>query len=141
MFDKEKTRVGVLMGGLSSEWKISLQSGQAVTKALTDRGWNAVSIDVTHARDGGAEPSDSGFGSGSANGCANVGRKLRNDVFAVGNANGSTDASADATEAHAGHATHAVDDVSLPEVDEQVYSYEYISDPNFGEVVTECSIE
>ena len=47
MFDKEKTRVGVLMGGLSSEWEISLKSGQAVHKALIDRGWNAISIDVS----------------------------------------------------------------------------------------------
>jgi len=46
MLNKEKTRIGVLMGGLSSEWKISLKSGEAVTKALIDRGWNAMAIDV-----------------------------------------------------------------------------------------------
>ena len=43
-----KTRkIGVLMGGLSAEREVSLKSGAAVHKALLDRGYNAVAIDVT----------------------------------------------------------------------------------------------
>lgn len=40
-------RVGVLMGGMSSERQVSLKSGKAVTRALRERGWDAVAIDVT----------------------------------------------------------------------------------------------
>lgn len=39
-------RVGVLMGGLSAERDISLQSGGAVAEALRSRGWEVVEIDV-----------------------------------------------------------------------------------------------
>ncbi len=39
-------RVGVLMGGMSSEREVSLQSGQAVLTALQARGWDAVGIDA-----------------------------------------------------------------------------------------------
>lgn len=39
-------RVGVLMGGLSSEREVSLKSGKAVLAALQARGWEAVAIDV-----------------------------------------------------------------------------------------------
>lgn len=39
-------KIGVLMGGLSAEREVSLKSGAAVLKALTDRGYNAVGIDV-----------------------------------------------------------------------------------------------
>lgn len=39
-------RVGVLMGGMSSERQVSLKSGKAVKQALLDRGWDAVGIDV-----------------------------------------------------------------------------------------------
>lgn len=39
-------RVGVLMGGMSSERAISLKSGHAVFSALRRRGWDAVEIDV-----------------------------------------------------------------------------------------------
>lgn len=39
-------RVGVLMGGMSSERAVSLKSGKAVLGALKDRGWDAVGIDV-----------------------------------------------------------------------------------------------
>lgn len=39
-------KIGVLMGGLSSEREVSLASGAAVLKALQDRGHNAVSIDM-----------------------------------------------------------------------------------------------
>lgn len=40
-------RIGVLMGGRSSERDISLKTGQAVHQALTRRGYDAVAIDVT----------------------------------------------------------------------------------------------
>ena len=39
-------RVGVLMGGLSSEYAISMKSGQAVSRALRSRGWDVVDIVV-----------------------------------------------------------------------------------------------
>ena len=38
--------VGVLMGGLSDERDVSLTSGRAVAKALRERGWKVVEIDV-----------------------------------------------------------------------------------------------
>jgi D-alanine-D-alanine ligase len=40
-------RIGVLMGGRSSEREISLMTGQAVYQALIRRGYDAVAIDVT----------------------------------------------------------------------------------------------
>lgn len=40
-------RVGVLMGGCSSERDISLKTGQAVYQTLVRRGYDAVAIDVT----------------------------------------------------------------------------------------------
>jgi len=39
-------KIGVLMGGLSAEREVSLKSGAAVLKALLERGYNAVAIDV-----------------------------------------------------------------------------------------------
>lgn len=42
---KEK-RIGVLMGGLSAERDVSLKSGAAVHRALLDRGYDAIAIDV-----------------------------------------------------------------------------------------------
>ena len=42
----KKTRVGVLMGGMSTERSISIKSGLAVLRALQARGWNAVAIDM-----------------------------------------------------------------------------------------------
>jgi D-alanine-D-alanine ligase len=39
-------KIGVLMGGLSSEREVSLSSGNAVLKALKDKGYNAIAIDV-----------------------------------------------------------------------------------------------
>src|SRR3972149_11757264 len=42
----KKKRVGVLMGGLSREREISLKTGKAILKALTEKGYPAVSIDV-----------------------------------------------------------------------------------------------
>ena len=44
--DLLRKRVGVLMGGLSSEREISLKSGQAVLAGLMRRGYQAVPIDV-----------------------------------------------------------------------------------------------
>jgi D-alanine-D-alanine ligase len=41
-------RIGVLMGGTSSEREISLRSGQAVLQALTRAGMDATGIDLTH---------------------------------------------------------------------------------------------
>jgi D-alanine-D-alanine ligase len=43
---QKQTRVGVLMGGMSTERDISLKSGKAVLAALKSRGWNAVGIDM-----------------------------------------------------------------------------------------------
>jgi D-alanine-D-alanine ligase len=39
-------KIGVLMGGLSSEREVSLASGAAILKALKEKGYNAVAIDV-----------------------------------------------------------------------------------------------
>jgi len=39
-------RVGVLMGGLSTERDVSMKSGKAVAAALRARGWSVVDIDV-----------------------------------------------------------------------------------------------
>ncbi len=39
-------KIGVLLGGLSSEREVSLASGNAVLKALRERGYDAVAIDV-----------------------------------------------------------------------------------------------
>jgi D-alanine-D-alanine ligase len=41
-----KKKIGVLMGGLSSEREVSLASGNAVLKALQEKGYDAVGIDV-----------------------------------------------------------------------------------------------
>ncbi|MEC7240347.1 MAG: D-alanine--D-alanine ligase [Myxococcota bacterium] len=42
----KSTRVGVLMGGMSTERPVSLKSGKAVLQALREKGWNAVGIDA-----------------------------------------------------------------------------------------------
>lgn len=41
-----KKKIGVLMGGLSSEREVSLSSGNAVLEALRGKGYNAVGVDV-----------------------------------------------------------------------------------------------
>ena len=41
-----KKKIGVLMGGLSSEREVSLASGKAVLKALTDKGYDVAAVDV-----------------------------------------------------------------------------------------------
>jgi D-alanine-D-alanine ligase len=41
-----KKKIGVLMGGSSSEREVSLSSGNAILEALRGKGYNAVSIDV-----------------------------------------------------------------------------------------------
>lgn len=49
MFDvKQLGRVGILMGGYSSEREISLKSGRAVLKALQEEGLNCVPLDIRH---------------------------------------------------------------------------------------------
>jgi len=39
-------KIGVLMGGLSSEREVSLSTGVAILKALTEKGYTAVAVDV-----------------------------------------------------------------------------------------------
>lgn len=49
MFDvKQLGRVGILMGGYSSERDISLKSGKAVLKALQEEGLSCVPLDIRH---------------------------------------------------------------------------------------------
>lgn len=48
---KEK-RVGVMMGGCSSEREISLKSGQAVTEALRGSGWNVFPLELSSETEG-----------------------------------------------------------------------------------------
>ncbi len=43
--EKSATRVGVLMGGLSSEREVSLETGAGVLEALSGRGYHAVALD------------------------------------------------------------------------------------------------
>ena len=40
-------KIGVLMGGISSEREVSLSTGNAILQALKEKGYNAVAIDVT----------------------------------------------------------------------------------------------
>ena len=40
-------KIGVLMGGLSSEREVSLATGNAILKALQEKGYNAIAIDVS----------------------------------------------------------------------------------------------
>ena len=42
----KKKKVGVVMGGVSREREISLKTGKAILRALTEKGYPAVSIDV-----------------------------------------------------------------------------------------------
>lgn len=44
--DMQKKRIGVLMGGLSAEREVSLNSGRAVLGALLEMGYQAVAVDV-----------------------------------------------------------------------------------------------
>jgi D-alanine-D-alanine ligase len=53
-----KKKIGVLMGGLSSERQVSLASGNAILGALTEKGYDAAAIDV--GRDVGARLQSSG---------------------------------------------------------------------------------
>lgn len=46
MADKQKDVVGVLLGGIAPERPISLKSGRAVSRALRERGWRVVEMDV-----------------------------------------------------------------------------------------------
>ena len=45
---KGQGRIGVLMGGISAEREISLRTGEAIAKALKDRGYDVCLIDVGH---------------------------------------------------------------------------------------------
>ncbi len=42
----KKPRIGVIMGGISSEREVSLNSGRAIVKALSEHGENVVAIDL-----------------------------------------------------------------------------------------------
>jgi D-alanine-D-alanine ligase len=53
-------KIGVLMGGLSSEREVSLASGAAVLKALADKGYDAVGIDI--GRDAAEQVRKAGIG-------------------------------------------------------------------------------
>ena len=44
-----KRRIGVLMGGWSSEREVSLLSGQRVLSSLKDQGYQAVGIDISRS--------------------------------------------------------------------------------------------
>jgi len=44
----KKKKVGVLMGGVSQEREISLKTGKAILKALSEKGYNTHPIDVSH---------------------------------------------------------------------------------------------
>lgn len=43
---RDQGRIGVLMGGVSAEREVSLRTGEAITKALRQRGYDACPIDV-----------------------------------------------------------------------------------------------
>lgn len=51
-------KIGVLLGGLSSEREVSLASGNAILKALREKGYNPVAVDV--ARDAAAKIREAG---------------------------------------------------------------------------------
>jgi D-alanine-D-alanine ligase len=42
----KKKKIAVMMGGLSREREISLKTGKAILKALTEKGYTVVPIDV-----------------------------------------------------------------------------------------------
>jgi D-alanine--D-alanine ligase len=42
----KKKKIGVMMGGLSREREISMRTGKAILKALTEKGYHALAIDV-----------------------------------------------------------------------------------------------
>src|SRR5256885_12203228 len=45
MTDSSKQRIGVVMGGLSAEREVSLNTGAGVLAALQEKGWDAVGVD------------------------------------------------------------------------------------------------
>ncbi|MBI5361192.1 MAG: D-alanine--D-alanine ligase [Planctomycetes bacterium] len=57
-FDNKTIRIGILMGGFSSEREISLKSGNAVCKALASLGYNAVPVDIKTPSAEGADSSN-----------------------------------------------------------------------------------
>ncbi|MGQ9646781.1 MAG: D-alanine--D-alanine ligase [Thermodesulfobacteriota bacterium] len=44
----KKKKIGVMMGGLSREREISMKTGKAILKALTEKGYHALAVDVGH---------------------------------------------------------------------------------------------
>ncbi len=44
--EMKKKRIGVLIGGISSEREVSIKTGSAIVKALIEKGYNAFPIDV-----------------------------------------------------------------------------------------------
>ena len=42
----KRKKIGVMMGGLSREREISLKTGKAILRALTEKGYNASPVDV-----------------------------------------------------------------------------------------------
>lgn len=44
--EMKKKRIGVLIGGISSEREVSIKTGNAIVKALIEKGYNAFAIDV-----------------------------------------------------------------------------------------------
>ena len=53
-------RVAVVIGGLSAEREVSLNTGAGVIKALVDNGWDAVAIDWRDGTSLAAQLSESG---------------------------------------------------------------------------------
>lgn len=60
--NKQKRRVGVLMGGWSSEREVSLRSGNAVADALESRGHEVLRIDVSDDADRSLRMAKASFG-------------------------------------------------------------------------------
>lgn len=63
---KQKRRIGVLMGGWSSEREISLRSGNAVADALESKGHDVLRIDVTEDADRTLRMAKTSFGMDTA---------------------------------------------------------------------------
>ena len=63
---KQKRRIGVLMGGWSSEREISLRSGNAVADALESKGHDVLRIDVSEDADRTLRMAKSSFGMDTA---------------------------------------------------------------------------
>jgi D-alanine-D-alanine ligase len=51
----KKKKIGVMMGGLSREREISMRTGKAILKALTEKGYHALPVDVGQDIDQGSD--------------------------------------------------------------------------------------